>query len=72
MKKIYTIRDIEELLKTNRQTIYKYIRFGDLQGVKIGRTWRFTEENVNDFLKKGTSDEYRKATFRKDRIKAIK
>lgn len=69
MKKVYNIKEVEELFKVSRITIYKYIKHNELEGIKIGREWRFTEEAIADFLKRGTSDDYRKATIRKDRLK---
>jgi general secretion pathway protein E len=46
--------DMEEaiaLLKTTRQTFYRWLRSGKLKGMKVGRQWRFYKEDVERFLK---------------------
>ncbi len=52
--RIYTIDEAAEALKLNKFTLYRYIKSGKLKGAKIGRDWRFTEEQLKDFLKSMT------------------
>jgi excisionase family DNA binding protein len=39
------------LLKTTRPTFYRWLRAGKLRGTKVGRQWRFTNDDVDRFLK---------------------
>ncbi len=46
--------DMEEamaLLKTTRQTFYRWLRSGKFKGMKVGRQWRFYREDIERFLK---------------------
>lgn len=53
--KVYTIEEIVELLHVTRRTVYTYIKEGKLKAAKIGKYWRVTEKNLEDFLSKGTT-----------------
>ena len=46
----------EEPVDVNGETrsFYTYIKEGKLKAVKIGKYWRVTQENLEDFLSKGT------------------
>lgn len=48
--KLYNIGEISELLQTTRRTIYRYIKDGKLQAIKIGGQWKVTEQALKDFL----------------------
>jgi excisionase family DNA binding protein len=39
------------LLKTTRSTFYRWLRTGKIRGMKVGRQWRFTREDLERFLK---------------------
>lgn len=41
MENLYTARQVQELLKINRITVYRMLQDGRLKGVKIGQQWRF-------------------------------
>lgn len=49
-KKVYTLDEIAEILQTTKRTLYNYIKDGKLKAVKIGKYWRVTNENLNNFL----------------------
>lgn len=50
--KIYTLKEIAKLLRCSERQIFRYIEADKLKGSNHGR-WRFTDENVRDFLKSG-------------------
>lgn len=54
----YTPSDVADILHCSRQTVYNYLRTGQLRGVHIGRDWRVTKQAVEDFLQTGTSPDY--------------
>lgn len=54
--KIYSIDEVKDLLRVTRRTVYSYIKDGKLHATKIGKYWRVTEKNLEDFLNNGTQD----------------
>ena len=48
--KLYSIDEVIELLQTSRRTIYRYIKTGKLQAVKVGGRWMVTDQALKDFL----------------------
>jgi excisionase family DNA binding protein len=47
---LYTAKQAEELLKVDRTTIYRMLKDGRLNGVKVGQQWRFYASELNDLL----------------------
>lgn len=56
--KVYTLREVEAILKVTQRTLYNYIKGGQLKAVKLGRNWRVTEEALREFLNTGTMEGY--------------
>lgn len=48
--KIYTVQDVAKLLQVTERTIYSKIKSGELPYRKIGRVFRFTQEDVDAYL----------------------
>jgi len=48
--KVYEVEDLIELLDLNRVTVQKMLREGRMTGVKFGKRWHVTEDNLKDFL----------------------
>jgi excisionase family DNA binding protein len=46
----YTPEELVDILKVTRRTIYQFLRDGRLRGVKIGDTWRVSQEEVHRFM----------------------
>lgn len=46
----FTIDEVAQSLKVTRQTLSKYIRNGDLNAVKINRSYRISRKDFKDFL----------------------
>lgn len=51
MQKMYSVKDIVELTGLSRRTIYRHMEEGRLKGIKIVGSWRFTEEQVQAYIK---------------------
>lgn len=47
---LLTAKQAQELLKVDRTTIYRMLKDGQLNGVKVGQQWRFFTSEVNDML----------------------
>jgi excisionase family DNA binding protein len=50
MEKLYTVEEIANMLSLTTRTIRNYLKDGNLKGRKIGGQWRFTEEELKNFM----------------------
>jgi len=53
MENYYTPKEISDKLKLNIRTVYKWIREGRVNAVKLGDVWRISESELNRLLKGG-------------------
>ena len=50
---IYTLHEVEEILNVTQRTLYRWIDSGKIKAFKAGRTWRISEEALQEFIDKG-------------------
>jgi excisionase family DNA binding protein len=50
MKELLTAREVQDLLKVDRVTVYRMLKDGRLSGVKVGQQWRFDQASVDTLL----------------------
>ena len=50
---VYTPEEAACLLKVTRRTMYSYLRDGAIRSAKLGRIWRITRQDIEDFLAAG-------------------
>jgi excisionase family DNA binding protein len=50
MNDLLTTRQVQDILKVDRITIYRMLQDGRLKGVKIGQQWRFPQREVEHLL----------------------
>lgn len=54
--KVYTIKEVSEMLKVHDRTVRRYIRSGELQAINLGSdsqpNWRIREDDLEEFLEK--------------------
>ncbi|MCZ7529533.1 MAG: helix-turn-helix domain-containing protein [Acidimicrobiia bacterium] len=43
-------KDIQELIKVDKSTIYRMAEDGRIPAIKVGRQWRFPEDRIEDWL----------------------
>ena len=48
--KIYTVKEVADLLKVSKMTISRYIQSGKLKSSKLGRMYRITDDDLRKFL----------------------
>jgi excisionase family DNA binding protein len=46
----YTIKEIADKFGCSTRTIKRYIDAGKIEGKKLGRSWYFTEKNIEDYF----------------------
>ena len=51
--KLYTLREVEKILKVTQRTLYTYIQNGQLKATKIGKYWRVKHADLMDFVDNG-------------------
>lgn len=52
--KVYTIEEVAAILHMTRRSIYSYVKEGKLKAVKMGRFWRVSQKNLEEFIDRGT------------------
>lgn len=50
--RLFTSTEVAELLKMNAQVIARKLQAGEIEGYKIGKDWRVSEEQLLRFLEK--------------------
>jgi len=50
MKEIMTPREAAEYLSVHVRTIYRLVKNGEIPGRKIGGSWRFKKDALDEFL----------------------
>lgn len=50
---IYTLKEVQEILGVTQRTLYRWIDAGSLKAFKAGRTWRVSEEALQEFINQG-------------------
>ena len=54
MTELFTMAEVMEKWKVSNDTISLLIKKGELQGIKMGRDWRFTQDQLDSYLEKRT------------------
>lgn len=52
---MYTLKEVEGMLKVTRRTLYNYLKAGEIEATKVGREWRVSREALQQFLLKRTN-----------------
>ena len=50
MEALLTTQEVANILKVTVRTVYSLLESGELQGVKIGRVWRVSEDDLRAFI----------------------
>lgn len=52
-KEMLTIEQVANALQLHRMTIFRYLKNGKIRGIKIGRDWRISEEELERIKRYG-------------------
>jgi len=47
-----TVQNVAEYLSVDPKTVYWMVNRGELPGFKVGGSWRFKKEDLNDWIAK--------------------
>lgn len=50
MEKLHTALQVAEALQLNEQTVLRFVREGKIKAVKAGRSYRISDQSVEDYL----------------------
>ena len=45
-----TVQDVAEYLNVDPKTVYRMVNRGDLPGFKVGGSWRFKKEDLDNWI----------------------
>lgn len=49
--RLLTVNEVADLLRVSRMTVYRLIKEGDIAALRVGRSYRLREDDVDDYLK---------------------
>lgn len=61
----YTLQEVSERLKISERSIHNLLNSSELEGMLILRRWKFTEDNIQAYLKKQVRAEGQKGARKK-------
>lgn len=54
---IMTVKDVAEYLRMSEAKVYRLVKDGVLPVVRIGKTWRFRKDLLDDWLEESSRNE---------------
>ena len=45
-----TVNEVADLLRVSRMTVYRLIKDGSIAALRVGRSYRLREDDVDDYL----------------------
>ncbi len=50
--KFLTVAEVAEQMRVSKMTVYRLVHSGELAAVRVGRSFRVTEQALRDYLEK--------------------
>lgn len=50
--KFLTIAEVAAVMRVSKMTVYRLVHGGELPAVRVGRSFRVSEKDANDYLQK--------------------
>jgi excisionase family DNA binding protein len=50
--RLLTVSEVADLLRVSKMTVYRLIHEGQMSALRIGRSYRLREDDVDDYLSK--------------------
>ena len=51
-----TVAEVAAMMRVSKMTVYRLLHNGDLPAVRVGRSFRVSEEDVDEYLRKSFYD----------------
>jgi excisionase family DNA binding protein len=55
-KKFLTVAEVAQMMRVSKMTVYRLVHSGELPALRVGRSFRVTERDVNTYLEKSFFD----------------
>jgi len=53
---IMTVQELAQYLRLTEATIYKLVKAGEIPAARVGRTWRFRRDLIDELFRQGATD----------------
>ena len=50
--RLLTVTEVADLLRVSRMTVYRLIKEGQMKALRVGRSYRLREDDVDEYLSK--------------------
>ena len=50
--KLHSAQEVADLIGIKLDTLYRYVRSGQIRGMKIGKSWKFAETDLQEFIQR--------------------
>ena len=50
--KFLTVAEVATMMRVSKMTVYRLVHGGDLPALRVGRSFRVTEDDVQEYLRK--------------------
>ena len=57
MSEIMTPKEVAKYLKMSVLTVYKHAKQGTIPGFRVGNSWRFDKDKIDEVLVRGGTDQ---------------
>jgi excisionase family DNA binding protein len=54
--KFLTVAEVATVMRVSKMTVYRLVHNGELPAVRVGRSFRVTEDDVTEYLRKSFFD----------------
>jgi excisionase family DNA binding protein len=51
-----TVAEVAAMMRVSKMTVYRLVHSGELPAVRVGKSFRVTEQSVHDYLSKSFTD----------------
>jgi excisionase family DNA binding protein len=48
--RLLTVSEVADLLRVSRMTVYRSIKEGEMPALRVGRSYRLREDDVDDYM----------------------
>ncbi len=49
-QRLLTVREVAEVMRVSNMTVYRLIQAGDLAAVRVGKSYRLREDDIDKYL----------------------
>lgn len=53
MPQLFNLKEVADILRVSKQTVYNHIWAGKLNATKCGKEYRVTREDLDDYIRHG-------------------